>query len=79
MDTNLLIRLFRSSNPSSPIAASAVRELKKHNFEVVMVPQNLYELWVVATRPMTLNGFGMSISDASLTERKMHPSVPLAS
>ena len=70
VDTNILIRLFQSFNPSSPIAASAVHELKKHNFEVVMVPQNLYELWVVATRPVTLNGFGMSVSDASLLQEK---------
>jgi len=53
VDTNVLIPLFQTSNPSSPIAASAVHELKKFNFEIVMVPQNLYELWVVATRPVT--------------------------
>ena len=35
-----------------------------------MVPRNLYELWVVATRPVTLNGFGMSVSDASLLQEK---------
>jgi len=70
VDTNVPICLFQSSNPSSPIAASAVHELKKFNFEVVMVPQNLYELWVVATRPVTLNGFGMSVSDASLLQEK---------
>lgn len=70
VDTNVLIRLFQPSNPSSPIAASAIHELKKHDFEVVMVPQNLYELWVVATRTVTLNGFGMSVSDTSLLQEK---------
>ena len=70
VDTNVLIRLFQSSNPSSPVAASAIQVLKKHNFEVVMVPQNLYELWVVATRTVTLTGFGMSVSDTSLLQVK---------
>ncbi len=70
VDTNVLIRLFQPSNPSSPIAASAIHELKKHDFEVVMVPQILYELWVVATRTVTLNGFGMSVSDTSLLQEK---------
>lgn len=67
VDTNVLIRLFQPSNPSSPIAASAIHELRKHDFDLVMVPQNLYELWVVATRNVTLNGFGMSASDTSLS------------
>ncbi len=70
VDTNVLIRLFQPSNPSSPIAASAIQELKKHEFEVVMVPQNLYELWVIATRAVSLNGFGMPVSDTSLLQDK---------
>jgi predicted nucleic acid-binding protein len=36
VDTNVLIRLFQRSNPSSPIAASAIQELKKHEFEIVI-------------------------------------------
>ena len=70
VDTNVLIRLFQPSNPSSPIAASAIHELRKHDFDLVMVPQNLYELWVVAARNVTLNGFGMSASDTSLLQEK---------
>jgi predicted nucleic acid-binding protein len=70
IDTNILIRLFQSSNPSAPVAASAIHELRRHNFEVVMVPQNLYELWVVSTRPLGLNGFGMTASDASVLQDK---------
>lgn len=70
VDTNVLIRLFQRSNPNSPIAASAIQELKKHEFEIVMVPQNLYELWVVASRTVTLNGFGMSVGDTCLLQEK---------
>lgn len=69
-DTIFLIRLFQPSNPSSPSAASAMHELKKHDFEVVMVPQNLYELRGVSTRTVTLNGFGMSVSHTSLLQEK---------
>ena len=70
VDTNVLIRLFQPSNPSSPVAASAIHELKKHDFELVIVPQNLYEIWVIATRNLALNGFGMSVSDTSLLQEK---------
>ena len=28
-----------------------------------VVPQNFYELWAVATRPVSVNGLGMSISE----------------
>lgn len=30
-----------------------------------MVPQNLVELWVVATRPLEQNGLGMRLSDVA--------------
>jgi predicted nucleic acid-binding protein len=70
VDTNILVRLFQPSNPSSPNAVSAIHELKNRNFELVMVPQNLYELWVISTRAVALNGFGMSVSDTKLLQEK---------
>ncbi len=70
IDTNVLIRLLQSSDSAAPIASSAIHKLKELNFEIVMVPQNMYELWVVATRPVALNGFGMSVNDTgSLLEK----------
>lgn len=70
IDTNILIRLFQSANPSSPVAACAIQQLRKEGFELVIVPQNLYELWVVATRPAAQNAFGMSASDTSIIQDK---------
>ena len=33
--------------------------------KLCLVPQNLYELWVVATRPTNANGFGLDASAAT--------------
>lgn len=48
----------------------------------MIVPQNLYEFWVVATRPVNVNGLGLSTELASevLTQAKqlfvLQPDVP---
>jgi predicted nucleic acid-binding protein len=39
--------------------------LKQHQHELVLVPQVLYEFWVVVTRPIASNGLGMTPSDAT--------------
>jgi predicted nucleic acid-binding protein len=37
--------------------------LSESGHELCLVPQSIYEYWVVATRPLAVNGFGMPISD----------------
>ena len=34
--------------------------------ELLIVPQNLYEFWVVATRPTSVNGLGFTAAQADL-------------
>ena len=60
IDTNLLLR---SSQPTHPMHADATRALTtlKNNGEMLhIVPQNLFEFWVVCTRPAGQNGLGMT-------------------
>lgn len=63
VDANFLLRLAQPQSPQSPIAISASVELSQAGIELCLVPQALYEYWVVATRPRDVNGLGLSIPD----------------
>ena len=43
----------------------AIESLLSRGRELQIVPQNLVELWVVATRPLQQNGLGMTPADAA--------------
>lgn len=63
LDTNLLVRMTRSQDPQSSLARAAVQSLLRRNERLIVVPQNLYEFWAVATRlpgprPAGLNDSG---------------------
>jgi predicted nucleic acid-binding protein len=59
VDTNVLLRLFQSQHPHAPLAEAAIRSLTNNGVQLCIVPQNMYEFWAVATRPLTNNGLGM--------------------
>jgi predicted nucleic acid-binding protein len=60
VDTNVLLRLLQPAHVHYPLASSAIAGLRQQNFDLCIVPQNLVEFWVVATRPLAGNGLGMS-------------------
>lgn len=57
LDSNILLRL---SQPGHPHEAESVEsaDLLQHHHVCVVVPQTIYEYWVVATRPTEVNGLG---------------------
>ena len=64
LDTNLLTRITRSHDPRSGMR-TAIQKLLRSGKQLIVVPQNLYEFWAVATRtpgrfPAGANGLGMS-------------------
>ncbi len=70
LDTNVLGRMTNSADPQSVVARRAVHTLLANRERLVVVPQNLYEFWAVATRkpgppPIGQNGLGMTIEQAS--------------
>ena len=70
LDTNLLARINNSAHPHCAVARRAVTLLRGRGEQLVIVPQNLYEFWAVATRkagapPAGQNGQGMTPSQAS--------------
>jgi predicted nucleic acid-binding protein len=42
-----------------------------------MVPQNCIEFWNVATRPVTRNGYGLSVTDANTSLRLIERLFPI--
>ena len=69
LDTNLLTRMTRSQDPQSGVARGAIQALFARGERMIVVPQNLYEFWAVATRPPGAppagrNGLGMTAAQA---------------
>ncbi len=65
-DTNILLWLAVVSHPTNADAALAVYKIRQRGDQPVIVPQVLYEYWVVATRPAVKNGLGLKPADARL-------------
>lgn len=57
-DANLLLRSAQPEHPQHEVARNALSQLHSHGHELVIVPQVIYEFWVVATRPVEVNGLG---------------------
>ncbi len=64
LDTNVLARSARVTDPDHSVAAGAIAHLRASGNELVIVPQSLYEFWVVSTRPASQNGWGLSVAEA---------------
>lgn len=56
VDANILLRLAEPGHPMYPPAQAAAAVLKGRGDVLCVVPQVLYEFWVVATRPLSANG-----------------------
>jgi predicted nucleic acid-binding protein len=63
-DTNVLLRLVERDHPHHAIAVEALDFVEASGHQVDIVPQIVYEFWVVATRPINVNGLGMSPQEA---------------
>ena len=69
LDTNLLTRMTRLQDSQSGAARTAIQTLLGRREQLIVVPQNLYEFWAVATRPpgpppAGRNGLGMTAAQA---------------
>lgn len=65
LDTNIVVRAAQPNSPDLPSIEQALAKLVGLGVKLCLVPQNLYELWVVATRPTNFNGFGLDASAAA--------------
>lgn len=64
VDTSVLARLCNSSDGALSVAQHAVVALHRAGEELRLSSQNLIEFRCVATRPVAVNGLGLSSTDA---------------
>ena len=67
VDTNLLVRSLQPHHPLYALADGSISTLRSQKKKLYITPQNLIELWTVATRPVEVNGLGM-VSSAAQSE-----------
>ena len=78
LDTNILTRIVNHANPDLRDKAEAALTATRNAGRIpCLVPQNLYEFWSVATRPVTSNGLGMSPQQARDEVDELLPLFPL--
>jgi predicted nucleic acid-binding protein len=65
VDTNLFTRMAQPGHSQHQTALDAVDGLGRQGQILVIVPQILYEFWVVATRPIAANGLGLTVTQAA--------------
>jgi predicted nucleic acid-binding protein len=76
VDTNVLGRISRSGHAMLATAVQAVKALRGGQYELRVVPQIIYEYWVVATRPANQNGLGLTIKQAETNILAFKPVFP---
>src|SRR5436305_381745 len=65
LDTNILGRMLEPGHPQHRVAHDATGALVLRGDNLCVVPQVLYEFWVVATRPVAVNGLGLTVAQAA--------------
>jgi predicted nucleic acid-binding protein len=61
LDTNILLRLAQRNHPMHKDARECLRVLLRRKDVLQVVPQVMIEFWVVATRPVSSNGLGLTV------------------
>lgn len=64
VDTSALVRLREWDNPMRLVCEQSIRHLRYQQQEICICTQVLIEFWSVATRPIEMNGLGMSPEQA---------------
>jgi predicted nucleic acid-binding protein len=64
VDTNILNRLAEPGHRLYRDAFDAIAALRAQGHTICIVPQNVYEFWVVCTRPTSANGLGKSAAES---------------
>jgi predicted nucleic acid-binding protein len=68
VDTNILLRITRRSDPQHKIVDAALARLAEQGTMLCYTLQNIAEFWNAMTRPTSRNGLGLSVAD---TEREV--------
>jgi predicted nucleic acid-binding protein len=77
LDTTILARLANATDAQHVVAARSVLELHRRGEVLHMTPQVLIEFRNVATRPVAVNGLGLSAADAEAQAGTFEKRFPL--
>lgn len=77
IDTSILARLANATDAQHAVAARAVLELHRRGEVLHVTPQVLIEFRNVATRPVAVNGLGLSPVDAEAQAATFEARFPL--
>jgi predicted nucleic acid-binding protein len=64
VDTNILLRITRRSDPHHQLVDKALAQLVCQGTTLHYTHQNIAELWNVMTRPVVRNGLGLTVTEA---------------
>ncbi|TWT35225.1 PIN domain protein [Posidoniimonas corsicana] len=77
VDTNILLRASQPDSPLFETCVRAVEALPAAGYTGFLVPQVVYEYWVVATRPADVNGLAFSVEQTTLEVARLATLLPL--
>ena len=63
LDANVLLRYAQPTDPAHRTVVTAIAALRAAGDIPVLVPQTIYEFWVVATRPVANNGLELAVPE----------------
>ena len=67
LDTNILLRSRDIASPDYNLVDRTIRYLISNNHRCFITSQVLIEFWVVATRPLSVNGLGWTPEETELS------------
>lgn len=77
VDTNILLRITRRSDPQHELVAGSLAHLAGQGTALHYTHQNIAELWNVMTRPVSRNGLGLTVNEAEAEVRAIERGMKL--
>jgi predicted nucleic acid-binding protein len=77
VDTNILLRMTRRSDPQHQLVDTALSRLASQRTILHYTHQNIAELWNAMTRPVVRNGLGLTVAEADREVRAIEAGMTL--
>ncbi len=71
LDSNIPLRWFDHHSPLRPATMAAIRSLRRRGEAIFFGSQVVIEFWAVATRPLKVNGLGITPQRAGQLVRRL--------
>lgn len=77
LDINVVMRFCNPADLQHQLATDAISHLLMQSDECLLTPQVIVEFWVVATRPIQVNGLGWTVEQTRSTIDQLLDRFPL--